>query len=238
MEDGALLLSAVEAVRAALPPELPAAELVGGFVGGASGPGRERALGALRSLATAIEAEAAPLHPMQLEVLYRQITHALAVVCGWGASSTSEETLHATLCALRALLRQELNGPRTAAHWLCAPPMREALGLSLASLLDLTGAAMRLSSARRVACICAVRSICELPGMDANVLGFFLPGVASRLAALASADEKLYARTAQREPGTGRQRTERVLASIRVCAGPLPSCSRFYAPLARCCSHA
>jgi len=49
---------------------------------------------------------------------------------------------------------------------------------------------MHLSAARRAACICGVRRVCSLRGMDRGVLAFFVPGLMSRLAALATEDEK------------------------------------------------
>eukprot|EP00966_Prymnesium_polylepis_P205309 4757583-Prymnesium_polylepis.1 len=67
----AALLTAVEALRLSLPPDEGAVVRHGD---------RERALHALRSLEVLLgPGEAAtPLMPMQLEVLFRQLTHVLS----------------------------------------------------------------------------------------------------------------------------------------------------------------
>lgn len=192
-EAGDALLFAVESLRSALPPELPPSALIAPPSPNDPKFSRERALAALTSLARAAHAcsSSTRLHPVQFEVVFRQIAHALGVINGWGPSSTSEEALDATIDSLHGLLSCALLGELRAAELLCAPPMRSTLGHAFSTLLALASPPMRLSGARRATCVRAVRALCERGDMQAGVLAFFLPGVASRLASLASSDEKL-----------------------------------------------
>ena len=149
----------------------------------------------MAALAKALQgasAARAALHPVQFEVIYRQLVHALTIVHGWGPSSTSEEALGAALVAMDTLLCQTaLTLSALPSDILCAPQMRPSTGHLLSTLLGLATTPMRLSAAKRGTCIRSVRVVCELPGMDEGVLGFFVPGVATRLALLASGDEKV-----------------------------------------------
>ena len=141
--------------------------------------------------AVAAQEESLPLHPVQLEVVFRQVAHALAVLEVWGPSGTSEETLDAALRCLDALLvRGVTSGSGAAAELLFAPSLRPTTGQMLSSMIGLAAAPMHLSGARRAACVRGVRRLCGLPGVDAAVLAFFLPGLMSRLASLATNDEK------------------------------------------------
>jgi hypothetical protein len=115
------LLDAVEALRSALPPEHSPdnARLL-------ASNRRVQVLVALTALADAVDAEAAggaraELHPVQLEVIFRQVAHALAVLDVWGPSGTSEETLDAALRCLDTLLGLGVAGLSGAAVLLCAP---------------------------------------------------------------------------------------------------------------------
>ena len=196
------LLAAVELLRAALPPEMSPTELIAAAAAAASptrhpqsSVNREQALKGLAALAKALQgasAARAALHPVQFEVIYRQLVHALTIVHGWGPSSTSEEALGAALVAMDTLLCQTaLTLSALPSDILCAPQMRPSTGHLLSTLLGLATTPMRLSAAKRGTCIRSVRVVCELPGMDEGVLGFFVPGVATRLALLASGDEKV-----------------------------------------------
>ena len=123
MSDGLLL--AVEALRAALPPERvheARPEAIG--AASSSTSGRERALAALLSLGdTLLMHVEHALHPLQFEVIFRQVMHALTVVRAWGPSSTSEEALDASLRCLRSLTSCTVAATPTASL-LCAASLR------------------------------------------------------------------------------------------------------------------
>ena len=200
-DEGDGLLRAVELLRSALPPEMPQHALVGAAFScrGASSTGasvsRAGALAALCALASELLAgdvttESKILHPVQMEVIFRQIAHALAIIHAWGPSATSEEALDAALSALRSLLGCRVSCNAFVGMLLCAPQMRSTVGHLLSTLLALASAPMRLSGARRAACVGGIQQILALPKMDGSVLGFFLPGIATGLAELASGDEK------------------------------------------------
>lgn len=181
------LLTAVEQLKLALPPERPTNELI------ASGAGcsvdRNQVVTVLRALAKTLARRGSPLHAVQFEVMFRQLSHALSVVQAWGPSAITEMALDAAISGLEALLSCAV-AASAPGELLCAAPMRSTLGHLLSTLLALAGPSMRLSGARCASCLRAVGALCTLPEMDSAVLGFFLPGVATRLSHLASGDEK------------------------------------------------
>ena len=180
------LLDAVNGLRAALPPEKAR--------GNELAPdknGRAIALKAIVTLQSALKASSTlALHPIQAEVIFRQLGHTLYVLTVWGASGTTEEALDATLGSLDALLRCSVLDSMDMAKIMCAPLLRATTGQVISTLLDIAGWLGQLSGIRRAACVRGIRRICELPSMDQQVLAFFLPGVVSRLASLGTDDEK------------------------------------------------
>ena len=177
------VLAAVESLRAAFPPDAEAPDR--------HPRRREAALASLVTLAQALAAPDAPaLLPLQFEVLFRQLTHLLLVMKAWDASGTAEECLRAVLRCIDALLRSPLVAA-DAAQLLSGVRLRDLTGQALSELL-LAAVAQR-SVPLSAACLGAVSLVCRPPasaaGLAPDVLGFFLPGVASKLAQLCSDDE-------------------------------------------------
>jgi hypothetical protein len=177
------VLAAVESLRAAFPPDAEAPDR--------HPRRREAALASLVTLASALAAPDAPsLLPLQFEVLFRQLTHLLLVMKAWDASGTAEECLHAVLRCIDALLRSPLVAA-DAAQLLSGVRLRDLTGQALSELL-LAAVAQR-SVPLSAACLGAVSLVCRPPasaaGLAPDVLGFFLPGVVSKLAQLCSDDE-------------------------------------------------
>lgn len=133
------------------------------------------------------------LKPIKLEVIFRQVVHAITTVRSWCASGTREAALHASLCCWDATLDCFLEPHQTnPIHILCSRLMWPLVARAFSELLLLALPASRLSSALRAFCIRAVRGLCKLPGLG-TTLGMFLPGVASRLGMLATGLEKQHA---------------------------------------------
>ena len=175
------VLAAVESLRAAFPPDAEAPDRHPRW--------REAALASLVTLAQALAAPDAPsLLPLQFEVLFRQLTHLLLVMKAWDASGTAEECLRAVLRCIDALLRSPLVAA-DAAQLLSGIRLRDLTGQALSELL-LAAVAQPFACA---ACLGAVSLVCRPPasaaGLAPDVLGFFLPGVVSKLAQLCSDDE-------------------------------------------------
>ncbi|KAL1512118.1 hypothetical protein AB1Y20_005387 [Prymnesium parvum] len=175
------MLAAVEALRAALPPGADAAT-----------GDRERALAALHALRGALPPPplAPPLLPLQREVLFRQLAHVVAVARPWPPSGTADAVLAEALECLASLLVDTPSEPPTGAL-LSSPRLRGTFGALLSELLLAAAPRTRWGTAVRARCLSVVGAAYRLRGLDADVAAFFLPGVASQLAALASSDEKV-----------------------------------------------
>ena len=188
-DDDISLLTAVDQLRGALPPELPPSELISASTGSMS---RSSAVAALQRLSATLAArrQAVRLHQVQIEVVFRQISHALAVIYSWGASGTSEAALEHALGVLRGLFSTAVLGESCTGEIISATPMHSTCGHLVSTLLGLAGASMHLSSTHRASCVRTIRTLFQLQGMDIDMIAFFLPGVATRLASLASCDEK------------------------------------------------
>ena len=178
------VLAAVECLRTAFPPDAEAPDH--------HPRRREEALVSLVTLAQVLAPpDAPPLLPLQFEVLFRQLTHLLLVMKAWEPSGTAEEFLRVVLRCIDALLRSPLVAA-DAAQLLSGVRLRDITGQALSELL--LAAVVQPSATLCAACLGAVSRVCRPPasaaGLAPNVLGFFLPGVVSKLAQLCSEDEK------------------------------------------------
>ena len=129
---------------------------------------------------------ASSLLPLQLEVLFCQLTHMLFVARVWDDSGSMEEMLRAVLACAQALVRMPFVA--TDIGRLLSANLRGSTGQMLSELLRIATA--HPSAALRTSCIGAVSRVCcppaSMAGLDQDVLGFFLPGAVSKLMQLCS----------------------------------------------------